>query len=296
MQDWLKNIADSSPVCNINLPGTHDSTARFVRFSYFARCQNKSITEQLRMGIRFFDLRAEADGEKIKLVHSIIDCRLRRFGSKKLYTDDVLAEMFAFLDAHPSEALFLLFKQDDGAVPPDATFDLFYERHIARETRFYTENRIPCLGEVRGKIVLLNRCDLTKYREKYNDGNSGLNLANWPEQGGYYPNWQVETPIRCRSGEGTTGTLYLQDFYKLPPREKWQNAVWPTLNDAARHDGLVLNYCSATNGLLGPRAFEKKMSKFFSAFEPVSGRKLGWLILDFPKQETVERIIRSNDR
>lgn len=294
VKDWLKQIPDDTRVCDINLPGTHDSAARFVLFSGFVRCQNKSITDQLDMGIRFLDLRVEADGERLKLVHSVIDCRKGRFSRKRLYMDDVLAEVFAFLEQHPTEAVFLLFKHDDGALPPAPTFDLFYERHVARETRFFTENRIPRLGEVRGKAVLLNRCDLTEYAEKYNDANSGINLANWPEQGGYYPDWQVETPIRRRSGEGTMGTLYLQDFYRLPPREKWQNAVLPTLNGAARHNGLVLNYCSATNGLLGPRAFEKKMSRKIAAFEPAGGRKLGWIILDFPKQETVERIIRSN--
>ena len=294
MQDWLKNIDDRTPVCNINLPGTHDSTARFVRFSYFARCQNKSITDQLNMGIRFFDLRAEADGDRVKLVHSIIDCRKSRFSAAKLYTDDVLTEMFAFLQAHPTEAIFVLFKQDDGAVSPAGTFDLFYKRHVARETRFFTENRIPDLGEVRGRIVLLNRCDLTECGENYNDGNRGLNLANWPEQGRYYPNWQVDTPIYRTQKESVAAGLYLQDFYTLPPQKKWETAVLPTLNDACNRSNFVLNYFSASNGVLGPIVYGRYMRRRFEKYPLESGRKYGWLILDFPKPETVERIIRSN--
>ena len=266
VQDWLKQIDDNTPVCDINLPGTHDSAARFVRFSYFARCQNRSITEQLNMGIRFFDLRVEAVGDRLKLVHSIIDCRKTRFGSEKLYMDDVLAQMFAFLDAHPSEAIFLLFKHDDGAVPPPATFKLFYERHVARETRFFTENRLPLLGEVRGRIVLLNRCNLSELGEKYSDGNSGVNLANWPEQGGYYPDWRVETPVRDFSQSNQIGTFFLQDFYRIPTKKKWEDCILPALTDARKHSGFVLNYVSASSGLLGPAAYETVMRKKIKSF------------------------------
>ena len=288
MKDWLKQIPDDTRVCDINLPGTHDSAARFVLFSGFVRCQNKSITDQLDMGIRFLDLRVEADGERLKLVHSVIDCRKGRFSRKRLYMDDVLAEVFAFLEQHPTEAVFLLsgfVKRFCIGVGKVLYYLSFNERRDPLEREQDAYQRL-----YEGQ----HHQPAAEYAEKYNDANSGINLANWPEQGGYYPDWQVETPIRCRNGEGTTGTLYLQDFYRLPPREKWQNAVLPTLKDADKHDGLVLNYCSATNGLLGPRAFEKKMSRKIAAFEPVGGRKLGWIILDFPKQETVERIIRSN--
>lgn len=294
MQNWLEQIADDTPVCDINLPGTHDSAARFMSFSYFARCQNRSITEQLNMGIRFFDLRAEAESNRIKLVHSIIDCRKGRFSRKKLYMDDVLAEMLGFLDAHPSETIFVLFKHDDGALPPAPTFELFYERHVARETRFFTENRIPLLGEVRGRLVLLNRCNLAELNDKFDDSNGGINLANWPEQGRYYPAWKVDTPILTRSRESAVGTLCLQDFYTLPPKRKWEDAVLPALTDAANHKGFVLNYFSGSNGLLGPRVYQRIMLRKSAAFEPAKRQKLGWLILDFPNQDTVQRIIASN--
>lgn len=294
VQDWLKQIDDNTPVCDINLPGTHDSAARFVLLSYFARCQNRSITEQLNMGIRFFDLRVEAVGDRLKLVHSIIDCRKTRFGSEKLYMDDVLAQMFAFLEAHPSEAIFLLFKHDDGAVPPPATFKLFYERHVARETRFFTENRLPLLGEVRGRIVLLNRCNAAECGEEFDDGSSGVNLANWPEQGGYYEDWDHDTPICDVRQSSVKATFYLQDFYLLPPKKKWEEAILPTLTNARSHEGLVLNYFSASHGVLGPRAYEAVIRRKAAKFEPETGRKYGWLILDFPNEETVGRIIRSN--
>ena len=74
MNDWMANIPDNFRICDINLPGTHDSCSKKVQFSYFSKCQNLSVFEQLNIGVRFIDIRVEKTGDKLKTVHGISDC------------------------------------------------------------------------------------------------------------------------------------------------------------------------------------------------------------------------------
>jgi hypothetical protein len=60
LNDWQgKKFAASpdTPLWEMSIPGTHDSSARTNHFSYADKCQTWSITEQLNNGIRFLDLR-----------------------------------------------------------------------------------------------------------------------------------------------------------------------------------------------------------------------------------------------
>ena len=90
MNSWLKSISDDTLISDINLAGTHNSCARFVSFRYITQCQNKSLTEQLNMGIRFLDIRLEKDGDALKLVHAIIDCRKSKWKNEKLLLSIIL--------------------------------------------------------------------------------------------------------------------------------------------------------------------------------------------------------------
>lgn len=60
-----------------------------------------------------------------------------------------------FLKENPGETILFQLKEDDGDAGI-ALFGEFYAQCIrGREELWYLENRIPALGEVRGKIVLL---------------------------------------------------------------------------------------------------------------------------------------------
>ena len=71
----MHSLQDSLNIAQINLPGTHDSCAYRVQFPMLSKCQNTTITEQLNSGIRFLDIRVEKEGNKLKLVHDIADCK-----------------------------------------------------------------------------------------------------------------------------------------------------------------------------------------------------------------------------
>lgn len=68
--DWMKNCAEKIqdvPLCQLPLPGSHDAGSYGTigaRSTINARSQTqeKTITEQLKMGVRFFDFRVIVDG------------------------------------------------------------------------------------------------------------------------------------------------------------------------------------------------------------------------------------------
>ena len=76
MKNWMKKLSDNINITEINIPGTHDSCTCKVRYAFIAKCQSKTIKEQLNSGIRFLDIRVEKEGSRLKLVHDIADCKL----------------------------------------------------------------------------------------------------------------------------------------------------------------------------------------------------------------------------
>lgn len=56
-QHWMQYLPDDMQISQINMPGTHDSGTRYVEYSDVAKCQSRSIPEQMDDGIRVFDIR-----------------------------------------------------------------------------------------------------------------------------------------------------------------------------------------------------------------------------------------------
>lgn len=290
MKNWLKAISDETRLCDINIPGTHDSCARFIDLKYFTKCQSKTIGEQLNIGIRFLDTRLEAQNGRLKTVHGYVDCRKKGISRQRLLLDDVLSDVTSFLKENPSETVLLCIKRDDG-ISPKEVYRIFIEEYVKGNSIFLTENRMPTLGEARGKIVVLNRCDVGEYT----DEKCGINLTNWQHQGGSFGGLlDKEIPIYNTSAVHTTLGYYLQDFYTLPKAKKWRDAVLPTLKNAHTFDGIVFNFFSANNNITSPKICARYIFKQFKSFELQGGKKYGWLILDFPEKEITEKIVKSN--
>ena len=292
MNKWMKNLSNDIKISEINLPGTHNSCAKRVQFSYLSKCHNLSIYEQLNIGIRYLDIRVEIHGDKLKTVHSIADCYTPHGKRKKLLLDYVLDDCKKFLKENPSEALILCIKRDDGP-SSEETFDLLYEKYIADDPVWFTENRVPTLGEVRGKMVLFNRCNVNSANKIYTDKNTGLHLSGWPD---------LPKDAECFLAKATASNFdkteaeayYLQDMYKLFPKAKWQKAVLPLVEKPFDAEGLFLNYFTAANFINSPRFYAKYILKNFKKITLQSNKKYGWLIFDFPTKDLCEKVISTN--
>ncbi|KAG8998818.1 hypothetical protein FRB94_006619 [Tulasnella sp. JGI-2019a] len=232
MASFLGGISDSVHLSNILLPGTHESMALYGW--PFASCQNsnQSVLSQLQSGIRVFDVRlAAVNGTTLISYHSII--------SEKVLFSDIIATFSAFLSSVDGqrECVVLSIKQEDGSTTPDSVFSsLVYQAVVGSSVSgslegkgvtetttggrplpppspmkkgpqaqslgdmWYLENRVPTLGEVRGKIVLFSRFG-------YGSG--------WPGGMGITPMiWPDSSPTGFSFTCGDT-TFQMQDWYNI---------------------------------------------------------------------------------
>ncbi|MDR1478246.1 MAG: hypothetical protein LBJ00_04825 [Planctomycetaceae bacterium] len=188
--NWMRRLADSTDLRKISMPGTHDSATYGVidaDVPDMARCQyqSKNITQQLKDGIRFFDLRVGSDG---KLHHGHVIC-YDSYPNGPVTIEKVFNNIVAFLDGHPGETVLVLIKHEYG----DNTHDYLEYVNSAinrHRDRVYTGTSTHLkLSDIRNKIVLLD-----------GGGNLGKGINASAMHGG---SW------------GNNGTIYWQNFYDI---------------------------------------------------------------------------------
>lgn len=274
LNNWMKNIGNDKLLSEINIPATHDSATKYCDFSLVSSCQSFTISEQLYMGVRCFDIRVDG----MKLVHAFCKCKKSPFG-KQLALIDIISDMLMFLRENSSETIIMSFKMDAGensAKCLEMLFKLFIE---VNEDSFFVENRIPALKEVRGKICLVRRTD--SLRET-----AGLDFSKMPDQGA-----KDKVTPEIFSPNGTDFVL-VQDRYNLSRKKKWEMAVKPLLEN--EQEGFVFNFLSTAGLPVIPRYNAKYINKEFMSFPLEKGRKYGVLSFDFITPLITEKIIDTN--
>ncbi len=149
--DFLSKFADNTPLSQIALPGTHDSGAtRDMVLVGTARCQWATISEQLQMGVRYMDIRLKRINGNLDVYHGP--------ASQNLSFDEVLEQVFNFFEQNPSETLIMCIKEEGDPKGDNDDFDKMVQKFVEEShEKWFLENRIPTLGEARGKIVLMRR-------------------------------------------------------------------------------------------------------------------------------------------
>ncbi len=289
----MKSLSDILKISEINIPGTHDSCAFAVQYPFLSKCQDMTISEQLKSGIRFLDIRVEKDGTRLKLVHDIADCKNPHKRKEKLYLENVINDCENFLSENPSETILLSYKRDDGA-NQEETFDIFFEEYLNNNPLWYTENRIPILKEVRGKIVLLNRDNIDKTNEKYTDFNTGINLSTWVYQKENTERIYETSELLGRDGTLTGLTFMVQDLYGLTPQKKWDLAVLPFIKNPPETDEILITFFSCASLFYNPKRSAKFINKKLADITLENTKKYGWIILDYPTKKFIKEIINSN--
>ncbi|GAB7360425.1 hypothetical protein MBLNU230_g8381t1 [Neophaeotheca triangularis] len=232
---WMSKWPDSTPVTQMNIPGTHDSAtwnytlATQQSLNHITelvqptehppeeyRCQDVPIIGALNKGIRAFDMRYAFDVTNT----SIVFWHGKGLQSQTATLPDVLFSFYKWLDDHPSEALFLSFKYEGGTTP-HATQDESLQRQlfsaftnpVAHRYTNQAKNELGTLGDTRGKITLLRRFDLDKLPSSYTAALPGLHFSpnDWTVNG-------ANTEITYN--ESTGGTAHIEDYYhpKTPPK------------------------------------------------------------------------------
>lgn len=204
LQSWMSKFKDETPLSALSIPGTHNSPTCHKALPS-VRCQATSPPEQLDNGIRFFDIRVQPEAPQdpskdgLILVHAVFPISLT--GNK--YLKDLLKEVYAFLDHNPSETVIMSVKREGTGNATDEQLSRIMRDHYAGDNnRWFTEPRIPTLGEARGKIVLIRRFALEgRLHDEWGGAGWCIDAATWEDN---TPN------ATCPSGD-----VCVQDFYEV---------------------------------------------------------------------------------
>lgn len=230
---WMSHVDGSKYLDELSIPGTHDSGTCSVDNdtepqTSLAKCQQDYIPTQLLEGIRYFDIRLGKNNDKGDpgIDHGI--CYLLKKDGGFIHLSDVIGYFKTFLNENPSEALIMLVSRGNDEATDESVTTAFAKVLDDNPKLFYTSSRVPTLGEVRGKIVLLRRFGL--------DGDSvsghtwGLDLTEWDNKIAAHTDSSSMCLAQDAQGfeaAGETGDkepyctkVYAQDKYKLTGTDK----------------------------------------------------------------------------
>ncbi|OCK76459.1 phosphatidylinositol phospholipase C [Lepidopterella palustris CBS 459.81] len=182
LSTWMEALQDNTPISGLSIPGTHN-TPTYHKALPSVRCQAVSPKLQLENGIRFFDIRVQPEHatdiskDGLILVHGVFPISLT--GTK--YLRPLINTALDFLARNPSETLIMSLKREGAGSATDQHLSQILHSHYANDaSKWYTEPRIPTLGEARGKIILLRRFLLHPSLQQLHNGRGwGLNAENW---------------------------------------------------------------------------------------------------------------------
>ncbi|KAL2885131.1 1-phosphatidylinositol phosphodiesterase [Ceratocystis lukuohia] len=266
--DWMGALVDNVHLSNLAIPGTHGSMTNTVKNS-LAHTQNVGLTGQLNAGIRYID----------------VSCRYIK-GNEVVYSgpfdtgyslEDVLASLFDFLDAHPREATILRIRKSD-------TFNdcpIFHSSMISNSLlrnraayRVFSEDRttMPVLGEVRGKVVLLQDFKSSRPRS-YGIPWSSKTLSDYDHK---------------LAGSG------------MPLALKW-SLIKSRISQSLENDGrLRITYATASIRAKPMNTAEENglgvtMNRYLGEYLlSGEGNCFGIIVMDFPGYQLVDQILKLN--
>lgn len=286
LNSWMQLVPDEVPLYRLCLCGTHDCVTQHIAVPHFLCCQSLDIRQQLALGVRALDIRVRPVKRRLFMVHGAVCARTP--GGEKMDMADVLSACYAFLRKNPSECIVFQFKDDAGRDYEQAFANLFYTYISAKPQMWFLENRVPTLGEARGKIVLIRRCKKDESDRNLTANNSGLDFSRWVEQDTVEPH---PLPLAC-----TNDVRFLvQDRYKYKPEPRWHDCIRPFLDAAAPFDGtFVIQYLSTAGGLKGPRKNAEIINRYFLAYPLDTKKYYGTVYVDFPSEALVRKLIEQN--
>ena len=145
---WMSLIDDSAKLNEIVIPGSHDSGS--YNMLYVGETQKFSIDKQLKLGVRYFDIRIANNDGKYQIFHDIIN---------GVEAEGIFVDIANFLKDNPSEVLLLDFQHfkngsEDKVIEFINTYlstYLLYKDNTKTELEFIDS---LTLGDVRGKCII----------------------------------------------------------------------------------------------------------------------------------------------
>lgn len=195
---WMKNIPGHVRLSELAIPGTHDSGANGGGNAIlYTQCLN--FDEQLKYGIRFFDVRVRHFRDSFPIHHGPF------FLNK--HFDDFLSSVENFLDRNPSETVLFRLKHEHEEAENSRDKAATLAMYLKNRKRFLrSKDHAITLEQARGKYIILSDNDgFDEFGIIFESSNiqDDYNLrTNWD----LYSKWEKvrDHLYRAKNGESTT--------------------------------------------------------------------------------------------
>ncbi|KAF7999413.1 hypothetical protein HF325_006089 [Metschnikowia pulcherrima] len=291
---WLSELGDDTQIGSLSIPGTHNSAACHTALPS-VQCQGCSVTEQLKHGVRFLDVRVGkhplktgSDANELTVVHGKFPVRIPI--PKKLAS--TLQEVYDFLNENRSEFVIVLIKQEgtgewDNA--QDEFANLVWEKYIeSNKDKWYLGTGLPRLGDARGKAILFRRFGVQNDEKR---AQFGFDAASW----------------KYNTIEDDRGAFVVQDFCEIQSKDdipKKVDYVKNLAQKAAEHNAtntdnkLFVNFTSGSN-FFDHACWPKQVAQAMAGLnlQESFGKGSGIIVLDYVDENDwmlVRQLIEKN--
>ncbi|WP_458124894.1 phosphatidylinositol-specific phospholipase C [Paenibacillus sp. Z3-2] len=271
--NWMGSLPANTPLSSLSIPGTHDSGALYEPINGTAKTQDLTIAQQLNVGVRFLDVRTRHYGDAFTIHHGAI--------YQNQNFDDVLNAVIGFLNNNPSETIIMSVKEEHTPANNTRTYEETFKSYVAKNPdKWLLTDRIPTLGEAKGKIVLLRRFDMSQ--SAY-----GINATAWQEN----------TTFNIQNA----ASMKIQDYFKVSDKNKKWSDIQNMYNESKSQNSawLYINYTSGYDpgwfGIPNIRSIKDYMNPKVNTFFTTNTKgRFGISVMDFIDESTAAKIIATN--
>ena len=294
-KNWMGFISDNKSISELSIPGTHDTMANY-ELTHMVRTQAMSLQAQLESGIRYIDIRCNYTNGKFNINHGIIGL--------KYDFDYVLNVVTNFLKENPTESIFMRIKQERSN-KSGQEFDLKLREYVNKYYKYFWQNSThitnPKLGDIRGKIVILNDVAGSNIGLKYNSIDKQDNYyldTNWS----LYSKWQSIKSQLYKARHGNNYTVYMNYLsgsggsfpYFVASGQSSPEMSAPRLSTGLVGPLFKNRYPDFPRGNVNDILFEGTNILTTRDIANNSGR-VGIIVADFPGKGLIDTVISKND-
>jgi 1-phosphatidylinositol phosphodiesterase len=301
--DGFKNNPDGVKLSQLAIPGTHDSGADGGRDNDMLYTQCLNFDEQLRYGIRFFDIRVRHFGNSFAIHHGAF------FLNK--HFDQFLNSVQKFLDRNPSETILFRLKHEHTEEKNTRNMLQTLDAYLKGRNRFLqTKKRDITLKKARGKFIIMSDNGWFDSRGM-SYGSSNIQDAysldnNWD----LYSKWEKVRDQLHRAKDGDSNTFYINYLsgsggsfpYFVASGHTDPSTSASRLSTGRTTPGWKDSYPDfprttcfigiCTISFEGTNILARDRIKNFN--EGKQPRTVGIIVADFPGDDLIQEIIRNN--
>ena len=258
---WMKEIPDNIKISELTIPGTHDSCTYQIKgigklVSYAARTQSWNLEQQMKAGLRYFDIRLRSYKNTLHCFHGPIDL-IQTF-------DSILKTASDFINKNKTETLIMQIVSEYDDKDCTKSMEQMYEEYTKNYKHIiivFNNSIIPTMGELRGKLFFI----------KIMKGSTT-----------HISHFHIQNSWTCNT---------IKEIGKKIKKIRTQFHRATSFKENTK-ETFFMNYLSSSSDyiMMSPLAAAKKCNKI--AFD-YKGR-LGIVLADFPGEGLIEYLILQN--